>query len=329
MIPDAYNWKNFKKGMRNPSLLTAEAQRLYMEKFSERYFKFRYGQGIDVIEQDWDNLVILDALRFDIFKRFSNFEEKVDYVISQASTSLDFVKSNFGGKKIHDTIYVTANGWHERLSKDPFFLTKKAYSDFNQRDEYYAPEHVYQLTIDTFEKYPDKRYIVHFMQPHEPYLGKKAEDLRNRLETEENLTFKAAQKALNKRNKMKESSGGKRLNTLLDAAREGYISEKELQEIYVENLEIVLPYVEKIQKNLGGKTIITSDHGELLGEKVGPCGKKIYGHPGDLATLSLRKVPWLELESGPRREVQLESPIESEIMSYEKVKQSLKELGYY
>jgi hypothetical protein len=60
----------------------------------------------------------------------------------------------------------------------------------------------------------------------------------------------------------------------------------QVKELYRENLEKVLSSVETLVSELSGSTIITSDHGEILGES----GR--FGHPCQMDLRVLRSVPW-------------------------------------
>lgn len=338
MPPDRYNLENAKKALRHPEYIMREpfyAYENYIAKptaktlrkpLSEYWFRRQCGTGIEILEQDWDNLIILDALRLDIFKQENTLSGELNSVISQASTSLDFVQRNFEGKIAHDCIYVTANGWNEKLGKSPFFLTKKTYSNFKDRYRFYQPENVFKSTIETFSDYPDKRYIIHFMQPHVPYLGELAAEIRKQVENEYGIKFKEIDEV--RSDSAKDKIAHNTVPNLLRAAEKGYITDQDLKKAYKENLNIVIPYVEKIHEKLGGKTVVTSDHGELLGDRIGVLPRKKYGHPGSLAVPQLRRVPWLELDFEERRTIRSERAIESEDVDGEKIKKSLEALGY-
>ena len=64
------------------------------------------------------------------------------------------------------------------------------------------------------------------------------------------------------------------------------LDKEQLREDYRKNLEYVMDSVEKLGENLEGRTVVTSDHGNLIGEK----GR--YGHPGKKEHKALREVPW-------------------------------------
>jgi hypothetical protein len=289
-------------------------------------FNHKYGGGINIIRRDWDNCIILDAMRYDIFADINCFDGHLNPVISGGGNSFQFVEHNFEGRELHDTIYVTANGWIEKLASDPFFVTKKTYGNFEKRYEHYHPKNVESLSLEAYDNHPDKRLIIHFMQPHVPYLGSKADQIRDRLATEEGIQFKSIGQV--RGNNPNESRANKTVHSLLNAAREGYLSNKELREVYVENAELVLEHVKDIQSELAGKTVITADHGELLGENPGILYDQRYGHGSEIYSRILREVPWLELDYTSRRDIIKDEPKVSESVDEEAVKESLKALGY-
>ncbi|RLI40500.1 hypothetical protein DRO64_08910, partial [Candidatus Bathyarchaeota archaeon] len=67
------------------------------------------------------------------------------------------------------------------------------------------------------------------------------------------------------------------------------ITVSRLREAYRDNLRLVLEYVNKIVKETEGGIIITSDHGEMLGEY------RLFLHPCRIECKILRLVPWLEV----------------------------------
>jgi hypothetical protein len=70
-----------------------------------------YEEGIKVIHKDWDNLIVLDAARHDLFEEVIDTEMFDNYsrVTSIGSTSGQWLSRNFSDKKFGDTINVTAN----------------------------------------------------------------------------------------------------------------------------------------------------------------------------------------------------------------------------
>lgn len=71
------------------------------------------------------------------------------------------------------------------------------------------------------------------------------------------------------------------------------LGQDELKKLYSENLEIVLESVSRLVGEVKGKAIITSDHGEGLGDEM-------VSHPPHSDAKVLREVPWLEVEDVAR-----------------------------
>jgi hypothetical protein len=115
--------------------------------------------------------------------------------------------------------------------------------------------------------------------------------------------------------------------------KQGEIDKDTAWNAYEENLQIVLGHVESLLKDLGGKTIISSDHGNLFAERVFPFfWLKEYGHPEYCIAANLLKVPWLVIESDQRRQItDAKEPISSkstENLEIEDIKEKLQDLGY-
>ncbi|ELZ23103.1 hypothetical protein C475_15679, partial [Halosimplex carlsbadense 2-9-1] len=92
------------------------------------------------------------------------------------------------------------------------------------------------------------------------------------------------------------------------------------------------PRVKELLGELSGKTVVTSDHGNMLGERARPIPIREWGHPDGVYTPELVTVPWLEYESGPRREVVAEAPVDEtesgDAVEDDVVAERLRNLGY-
>lgn len=143
-------------------------------------------------------------------------------------------------------------------------------------DDGVSPAAVADRVRETAERYPNKRLLVHFVQPHAPYIGERG----------------------------KEEFPDYRPNPLSERFR-GLIDtpEERLREIYRENLEVVLGEVEELLPDIEGKTVITSDHGMLLGERERPIPIKSYGHPPRVYVDEMVKVPWFVHEGETRKRI--------------------------
>jgi hypothetical protein len=105
--------RKLRLAVEDPDLAVRELYRAYHRRL---YTRSRNADGIDVFEQDWDNLIVLDACRFDVFAAVADsLPGTLERRTSQAATTPEFVRANFGGRDLHDTVYVTQNTWYLKL----------------------------------------------------------------------------------------------------------------------------------------------------------------------------------------------------------------------
>lgn len=317
-----YNIKNFVEALRTPSKFINEIQRLSNQTIGKALFHLKYGEGAEIMNEDWDNLILLDACRYDIFDQVNYLEGDLEHRISKASQSEEFCEEYFEGEAFHDTVYVTANAYGARVSQNTFHDIHVTFGEDYRRGhcEGRAPDMVKDTAIEAYENHPNKRIILHFMQPHGPYIGPKAEDLRARLR-DKGIEFVAWDRS------DETTNSDDVVGNLMHAAQQEYISNDQLLEVYIENLKIVLEHVEDLITTLGGKTIVSSDHGELLGEEK-ILVPRSYSHPKRTYVRELRKVPWLIVNSKNRRYI-TEDPSAGEISATEsEIEAQLEALGY-
>jgi hypothetical protein len=262
----------------------------------------------------WDNLIILDACRYDYFEReYDRFiEGELRKVRSPASNTYTWLKRVFN--KRHD---VTVYGSHPVLNS----LGIRRYG-------YTAQPH-FKRIVDVWKWGWDKslgtvppgevnksvladiksgsfrgRNIIWYMQPHAPWIG------------ETRLT------------EYSEGWDDKRhVYELWKKIIRGEISADILRQAYRDNLRLVLQNVSELIPYLDGKTIVTSDHGELLGERG------MFEHPRYSKLRALCEVPWLVVERREKKTVEadLAPNLEQKTLSKddrEKVKERLMALGY-
>lgn len=288
-----------------------------------------HGQGIEVMEKDWDNLIILDSCRWDVFNQYNTIEGESEPVISKASATPEFYESHFKNKQYYDTVLATPVAWAERLLEDVFYARKtpndSGLSYIERVVNTTRPEVVLELAKESYDEHSNKRFIFHFWQPHVPYYGSKADQLRNELSQEYGISF-----YMDDDISTGESSeeAPDIVGNLLNAAMEGYITPDQLRTVYVENLELVIESVKSLLEYIDGKSVITADHGELLGEQTSRTLPKQYGHGIGIYEPGLRTVPWHTVPHNERREIISEDPTASESMDETEIEDTLRTLGY-
>jgi hypothetical protein len=81
------------------------ASRLVTRKYYDWQNGVAYNtDGVDIHEQDWDNLLILDACRFDYFDRYNEIDGDLQSRQSRGSTSREFIRGNFSNRRAYDTV---------------------------------------------------------------------------------------------------------------------------------------------------------------------------------------------------------------------------------
>jgi hypothetical protein len=274
--------------------------------------------GIAVFDEDWDTLIVLDACRYDMFESTSQLDGTLSSRISKASATTEWLQANFDGRDLSDTVYITANPQLER-NRDSwditFHETINVWLDEGWDDETgtVRAETMTETALNVVDRFPHKRLVVHYMQPHCPFVpaetGFDKDHLRQIDGDSDGPTG--------------ENVWNQKFTSDLDISRD------DLWSIYVENLEYALEHVAELLEALSGKTVVTSDHGNYVGERASPIPIREYGHPRGLYDEPVVRVPWLEYTSGGRRDIiadqyrKNKTAVESEIVT-----NRLQELGY-
>lgn len=256
------------------------------------YFKKICGnKGIYVMAEDWDNLIVLDACRYDYFIETTGLN--VACKISRGSHTVEFVKENFTGKQYRDTVMVSANPHVDLWAKDSFFKLIPVWkTGWDDEINTVLPQTMVENAVAAENKYPDKRLIVWFMQPHMPFIENP--ELSP-------LGYKRDCEIIGKGRVGKIPQ--EYFVTPWKEADRNRINIDDVWKAYRRNLEIVLPYAFELAKELKGKTVITSDHGNAFRRLKFPLPVRIAGHEISIYIPELIQVPWLEMESPKRKEI--------------------------
>lgn len=268
--------------------------------------------GCDIIKEDWDSLIILDGCRFDLFRDVNWLDGTLEQRTSLGSESLEYLQANFIGRELHDTVYVTTNPYAENIPDSTFHaLINLLSTDWDDQLNTVPPDAVVESARTAAERFPNKRLIVHFMQPHYPFIGELGQEI-----DESGFSPDDAE----------DIRGDPPWRRLRYA--DPTLSENDVRMAYRENLRIVLESVEELLVALSGRTVITADHGNLIGDRLWPIPVRGYGHPRGLYVPGLVTVPWFIHDQGPRREVSADSPIKTRRLSDDQVEDRLEALGY-
>ena len=306
------------RGLRHPEKAIAKGRR-NVGKLQNRV------QGCDFMQEDWDNLLILDACRYDMFERLNGVAGTLQSRRSNGSATREFVHNTFVGETLHDTVYVTANPFVSMDASDAFHATVDLWrTDWNDELGTVEPNVVTEAVLTAADRYPDKRLVGHFIQPHHPFIGP-----TGRAKISESAGNAAARwRALNDGEQPDEAP-----DTAWSLARRGEIEMETLRQAYDENLELALSDVQTLVDELGGQTVVTADHGNLIDEPaygVLSTGSAQFAHPKHATAQALVRVPWLVCEANGRRDIRADPPEKKEGADVDDstVEERLEALGY-
>lgn len=282
---------------------------------------------LTIMDEEWDYLIILDACRYDYFESVYKdyFCGELEKRVSLGSSTPEWCNKSFLSY-YPDVIYISGN---------PYINSKTKVAGFDAKTHFYKvidvwafgwderlgtvpPHKINDAALNAIKKFPGKRAIVHYIQPHAPYISQKffvkgfptpftkgplsgvqgyrtkgiVEDIVNLLGTLLVKT-KVIKNTWELREMLKLPPASP-----MDAVRRKYGVEG-LRKAYKENLCIVLEYAAKLSHELlhiypSSKIVITADHGELLGEN----GR--YSHPSKSKDPILIEVPWFKVKSVKR-----------------------------
>jgi len=276
--------------------------------------------GVDFMDEDWDNLFLLDACRADMFEealdtsRFDGYEP----VHSLGCSSPEWMRETFADRTFPDTVYVTANPWISKVAPGSFHdvvnLWTEEYdvseTELNEAGELedagfddattIHPDTLSDAARDAAERYPNKRIIVHYFQPHAPVVGNPDGTRREHVRPEVHPG---------------------------DDLKAGNVTREEVWDAYVDNLLYAFRYAHELADDLGGRTVFTADHGELFGEWLWPFPMRGYAHPDGVRHPRLTEVPWAVKEVGSRRRI-VDGEVTRHEADEEAMDERLRDLGY-
>lgn len=280
---------------------------------TRNFAKGVYNPGTPVWKRDWDVLLILDACRLDLMKEvaseysFIDRPENVDSVWSVASMSDDWMERTFSEayrEDVENTAYISGNAFTAKVDfpVEPALVDEVWKREWNNEVNTILARPLTNRAISTWREGNFDRMIVHYMQPHVPFV--------NRPDLGEYTNPERFGEGF--------ADIWGRIGSELD--------EDGVWAAYQDNLRHVLDDVELLLDNADADTVaISADHGNAVGEFG------ITGHPSDVLLPSIRRVPWIETSATDSGEYdpEYESADESDGDSDVDVTERLKHLGYH
>lgn len=291
--------EQIRKGLRNPRTAAKYIQTNYSPLRGQVvFFTSRYPIGTNVLDLDWDVLIILDTCRVDALQFVAEeyyFLDEIEEIWSVGGHSGEWMAHTFDRQQMEvlsNTAYLSANphtksvlennmtaedkqikrlsryGEWDFVSTSEFgriehiwkYEITEEESPYNQIDGYTPPRSVTDRGIAVSRNYDFDRIILHYLQPHRPYLTDAIENCRDLYDYE------------------KEPWEYMRKTGDRETVFKSYLNE----------LRFVLDDVEKLLNNLDAeKVAISADHGEAFGEY------NVYEHHAGSLHPFIRYVPWV------------------------------------
>jgi hypothetical protein len=299
-------WKEFKKGLEAPRLFMRPINRFYHRNLRPSSFN---PEGEPIMEKDWDICIILDACRYDLFKSNSELPGALQERISMGSATSEFLHSNFKNGSFLDTVYISGTPQiqnHWRSLNCDFHQVIHVWEDsWDPTYQTVLPSDMREEVIRSRERYPKKRIIAHFLQPHYPFLTTDISEDKGKIESPD-------------------SEVGIWKKVVMGRVE---LTEQQLWDAYSTTLNEALGEVEKILGEVDGKIVVTSDHGNFVGDSSGPVPVKDWGHPVGIYQPELVRVPWHIYESGTRPAITSEEPSDEQDTDTD-ITGRLRALGY-
>jgi hypothetical protein len=272
----------------------------------------------NVLQEDWDTLIVLDGCRADLFNAaattqpLTSRKEQWTEVTSNASATPEWLHRTFVDSH-GDIVYIAGNPMVTRHRPDSFHKLIESWKEaYDSETSIISPEKVTRDAITAYSNFPNKRLIVHYMQPHYPFIGYPELNYAD---------YGFEDVGLDGKNE------NKTIHSVWDAMEADLVRKQEAWDGYLSNLETVLEEVKKLTSEITDRIIITSDHGNMLGERNWPVPVRTYGHPANMRSTGLVKVPWVVIK-GERREIIAEDTSVSSSATDQKVRDRLSDLGY-
>lgn len=275
-------------------------------------------RGTPIWAGDWDICLVLDACRHDLWCEVEGWAPSR---YSVGSASPEWMTNTFARRydeKVSSTAYVTANPFSAKdgdetaaLDADLFPLADRGFAHLDEvwRDRWgdgelptVDPATLTDRAMWAWDHADADQLVVHYMQPHVPF--------RARPEWCDGWDLDGF------------GTGGGRGKDDWHRVRDGEIGREEMWAAYADNLEWVLEEVARWTETTEATILVTSDHGNAMGE----WGQ--WGHPPHSGNPVLRRVPWVTLEGRAMRQRAYDAAPPEQTAVADGVDERLSALGY-
>ncbi len=237
-----------------------------------------------LLRRKWNVLILLDACRADYLRRLRPEARAVNSLYSitwgwvarfaQLAARLDSLVFYFTANPV-------VNREMRRHPEAPLRLISLWQDHWGRHGPLNLPAVHPEAVVKAVRAFLNRhgqplRMVVHFLQPHVPFIGRTA------------LPYSNWGRGMDDELSREVES----LPGLKEALAAGEVTIRRVRECYEANLELVLPYRDELSRLVKGLVVTTADHGQLLGERG------LYGHCAGPLHPELTEVPWLQEDRG-------------------------------
>jgi hypothetical protein len=309
-----YSAEQLQKGLKNPSLAKNHIFNKIWGGISVASRMTLGRRDAPIPERDWDNLLLLDACRYDLFEQYSDLPGELEQYYSVASNTAEYVRRTFKGEHYSDIVCVTSTPKYYKPNVEDSFhdIIHVWKDDWDEDYRTVLPEVMNRRVLEVSNRYPNKRILAHYIPPHQPFIGETGQQMPHQVQFSGDVITQDMDEP-----------------NVWQALRSGKYSKGRVWKAYRENLELTLPAIEEILDDLQGKTVVTSDHGNVFG-RLTEFG--IIGHPANRHIKPLIEVPWLIYQNGDRKDIEMGGAVETlndeDDLEDDTVEERLSDLGY-
>lgn len=249
-------------------------------------------------------MVILDGCRADIIKEVVH---EYDFLSDDCARSIGggsdiWMERTFDSEHsscMSETLYITSNPFsNEKIDSKEFAGVEEVWRNgWDDELGTVPPRNVTDTAIKMSRHKDHRRTIVHYMQPHHPFIPNPIDE------------------GINKKDPSNPHQ------SIWPMLREGDIEKNDAWEAYRDNLLYVLDDVKLLLNNIEKENIlITADHGNAFGEWG------VWGH-GQYPISSVRSVPWVRTSAKDKKSYDTDVSSKGEDIDTT-VSERLQSLGY-
>lgn len=330
-----------KDGIQNPTSVPAYLGTKFADtKLDLKYEAYRRKNNIPrqtesihgLVDHDQFVLVILDSCRYDSFERLypEYLSGSLDRVWSSGNWTRKWMERTWDGT--YDLTYISTTPYTFDYSHEEY---NSRYRPSDHLDDVInvigeewnpvlsttPPEPVTDTALRHISETETTRAVVHYMQPHAPYIGDERilqwdlpDDQINRLleymtkedrdlddSSRDETGVESGEEGVTVTELVSEDLGyederqlqRENYESIDSQFKRGKITSEELREAYKANLQYVLSEVQRLVSYLDCPVVVSADHGEHLGEHFDEVPQ--LTHP-DRTHPILREVPWFTVD---------------------------------